>query len=266
MNLTREYIQKHAEAAILHLKQFAVDADEEAMHQFRVNMKKLRAVFRMVHQINPDHKFEKRYKKKFKLLFADGGQIRQLQLITSELKKNKYRALLQQSASLKQLPQLILLFSEKSKRYKNLLASYKKNLSQLASQVKEQELIVYAAALKQTIVKNKISVTADEWHELRKQIKQLLYITNLLQPASRIKVLTVAQVKQYNALQEIIGAWHDLEDYKTWLMSEGFFMSEDVKVKQAFSKAWHQLNRQITNAEKKVQSSLMQMHKKKTAL
>lgn len=264
MNLTQKYIQKHSEEAMLHLKQFVANADEEAMHQFRVNMKKLRAVFRVMHKIMPNKSFEKKYKKRFKLLFADGGQIRQLQLITSELKKNKLEALLQQSSSLKKLPQLELFFRDNSKKYKRFLSSYKKDLSRLAMHLNESKLSNYTSALKQTILQVKTNIVSDEWHHLRKQIKQLLYSSNLLQPASRLKVITVSEVKKFDALQETIGAWHDLEDYKTWLMNEGFFMSEDVHVKKDFNKTWHKLNKQIADAEKKVQSSLRQMPKRKT--
>lgn len=266
MNLKQEYIQKHTHAALLHMKHFAADADEEAMHQFRVNMKKLRAVMRLVHKIEPNRRFEKKYKRKFKLLFTDAGQIRQLQLIASELKKNKYEALMLQSTSLKQLPQLISLFSEYRKQHKQLLSSFAKDLCWLASHIKERDLIDYTAVLKQTILVRIPNVTRDEWHALRKQIKQLLYIANLLQPVSQLKLLTVTEIKRYNTLQEIIGAWHDLEDYKSWLMKEGFFMSEDAVVKHAFNKVWHQLNKQIATAEKKLQSSLRQMPKPKTVV
>lgn len=266
MKLVDKYIQKHAADAQLNLKQFSVSEDVEAIHHLRVSLKKLRAVIKVIDALQSSHRFKKKQKANYKMLFTDSGEIRLIQLISKWLILNKFEVLLQYSASKKQLPQRILLFNEHVAKYDHLISSVAKKLSLLSGDLKEQQLLSYAVSIKETIMQLRANANTDNWHELRKQIKQLLYLCNMLSASSRLKMLHVAQFKVYDLLQENIGAWHDLEDFKSWLIQEGFFMSKDEELQNAFRKAWKKINLQLEAAEKKVQSSLRQKTKLNTGI
>jgi len=250
--LLKENILKNSNAAEKQLQLFAATSHPEELHQLRVHLKRIRAMLRLLLEVHPKNKQLKKERKKLRVFFAEGGDIRQLQLMNAWLVKNKFLLLEKEAASLKQLPVFIELFVHKSSANSKLLKSLKNKMIDVAEEVNDKTILEYAAMIKESLeAAMKDRKTAD-WHELRKNIKQLLYVYNLLPASKKLKLLTVNEVKKMDALQQQIGAWHDLLDFKTWLSKEGFYMSADKQVHTQFVKAWNLLEKQLQASEKKL--------------
>ena len=104
-------------------------------------------------------------------------------------------------------------------------------------------------------------VVKDDWHELRKLSKQLLYAYHWINEQDKLKVMTVLSYHTIDQLQEEIGIWHDLVDMQQWLFNEQFFLSSDVSVKQQDNKASEQLDKNLLLQEQAVLRQLLVIKK-----
>ncbi|MBX9784885.1 MAG: CHAD domain-containing protein [Chitinophagaceae bacterium] len=266
MKLLKSYIQTHSGAAIKQLHLFCKTQDEEALHQFRVNGKKLRAVLQLLLHLYPENKKLKKLRKGFRIFFRSAGEIREQQLVQQWLKQKRLQQLITTSVSLKQVPVWQGLFVNEQKDCAELIQKLADCMKQLSDDVNEEIVFNYINLLKATVIKKLPFAATDEWHELRKQIKQLLYGYHWLSPAAQLKIFTIAAFKKSDELQDQIGQWHDLINYKSWLNTEGFYMNEDAGVQKQFARCYQLLRKEIEKSEIKLQSSIRQFAKRKTAI
>ena len=247
------------------MQQFVSDNDAEAVHQLRVALKKIRACYRFLKTLKLSQTVRKKYKHQLLSFFRETGELRQLQLYRRLLLKHKWQQMILFSESLGSEPVRTYLLKQIFETNRKSIHQLTYALEQKAKSKKEETGFLYAAELHRSVIASIHKQNVDAWHELRKQIKQLLYSYQWLSSNLQLRLLTVNQYKQLDALQEIIGQWHDLEDFKEWLGTEGFFMSTSPAVKKEFAAAWSFANRQLKVSEKKLQSLLLQVSKQKTA-
>lgn len=242
---------------------FVSSHDAEEIHQLRVALKKIRACYRFLKTTKLSQQVRNDYKHKLLPFFTETGELRRLQLYRQLLLKHQWRQMILFSESLSsELVRTYLLkqsFDANGKAIQELALA----LEQKAKSIKEEACFLDATELHRTVIGSIHKKNIEDWHELRKEIKQLLYSYQWLPSGLQLRVLTVNQYKQLDVLQGAIGEWHDLQDFKDWLGTEGFFMSKSPAVKSEFAQAWNFVNRQLKGAEKKLQSILLQVSKQK---
>ncbi|HMP86789.1 MAG TPA: CHAD domain-containing protein, partial [Lacibacter sp.] len=96
----------------------------------------------------------------------------------------------------------------------------------------------------------------ENWHELRKQIKQLLYTWHWLENRQQLLLLSRREYAYYDELQEAIGHWHDLLDIRDWLTNKQFFFHSDHTVRQSFGRCWVRLSHDTAQQDRVVRKLL----------
>jgi CHAD domain-containing protein len=261
--MLKEYIRKQQKDAVHQLEHFVQSSEAEAIHQLRVCMKKLRAVYRFLSVVHPSKKLTKSYKKKFRLLFAAAGAIREKQLMKQRLTHLNADVLIATSSSFTDADEGMEQFKVHAAHHEEFISSFTHRLLELADKVKEDDLLRYCITLREQLFQNMKLSAQDNWHELRKQIKQLLYSYHWMLPLQQIKLIRVQQMQALNRLQEAIGNWHDLIDFKQWLDEEAFYFSSDKQVLASFKKVWKHLQQEIKKAEEKVKPAFMNIHQRR---
>lgn len=265
MDLLKDYIRKQEAEALQHLQSFAQNSDAEAIHQLRVCMKKLQAAYRFIIHVHPSKKLAKAYRRQFKKLFALAGAIREKQLMKERLARHELDVLSFASRFLNDVPQLTEQFHQQTKRFQEFLSSFSHQLVHLVQKTGEEALSAYAIRLQNELVTVADAAEQRQWHELRKQMKQLLYSYHWLHASGKLKLMRVREVQQLNTLQERIGEWHDLIDFKNWLGAEAFYLHTDEQVQIAFRKAWNLVQKQIATTERNISPALTAFMKRNTS-
>ena len=265
MNTLVQYLKKQQHLSEKQMQLFASENDAEAVHQLRVALKKIRACYRFLKTAKLSQAVRKKYKHQLLPFFAEAGELRRLQLYRRLLLKHKWQQMILFSESLGSEPARTYLLKQSFETNGKAIHQLTHVLEQKAKSIEEETGFLYAAELHRSVIASIHKQNADDWHELRKQIKQLLYSYQWLSSNLQLRLLTVNQYKQLDALQEIIGEWHDLQDFKDWLGTEGFFMSTSPAVKKEFAAALSFSGRPFKGSEKKLQLILLQVSKQKTA-
>jgi len=265
VNTLVQYLKKQQHLSEKQMQLFVSENDAEAVHQLRVALKKIRACYRYLKTAKLSQAVRKKYKHQLLPFFAEAGELRRLQLYRRLLLKHKWQQMILFSESLGSESVRTYLLKQSFETNSKAIHQLTHALEQKAKSIKEETGFLYAAELHRSVIAAIHKQNVDEWHELRKQIKQLLYSYQWLSSNLQFRLLTVNQYKQLDALQEIIGQWHDLQDFKDWLGTEGFFMSTSPAVKKEFAVAWNFANSQLKTSEKKLQLLLLQVSKQKTA-
>ncbi len=250
MNLLKEFALKQTDAAVHLLNEYLKSNDGEALHQFRVSLKKTRSVIRYFEYLKLHEKKIKQLKKQLRHVFQSAGFIREAQLQIQWLKRNRYRILLKESLLETDVTFYEQVFVDETEKNRKILEGIRKELSRFCKEADEASVFNYAEHLKQTIFFQLKSVNMSGWHELRKIIKQLLYAQNWLSEKERIKLLPVKQLAYLDQLQEAIGNWHDAEDLKTWLSDEQFFLRTEANIKAQFNRCWQVQLKEIAEKER----------------
>ncbi len=250
MNLLKEFALKQTDTAVHLLNEYLKVNDGEALHQFRVSIKKIRSVLRYFEYLRLHEKKIKQRKKQLRHVFQSAGFIREAQLQIQWLKRNRYRILLKESLLESDVTFYEQVFLDEAEKSRKILMSIRKELNQFCKETDETSVYNYAENLKLTIFFQQLSVKMAEWHELRKIIKQLLYAQNWLSEKDKIKILPVKQAAFLNELQEAIGNWHDAEDLKKWLSDEQFFLRKELNIKSQFNRCWEVQLKEIAGKEK----------------
>lgn len=205
--ILRKQYRKRASRILALLEKPVRDWSMEDIHSLRVEMKKLIALAQLVKAANPDF-HRKKMLAPYIGFFDQAGQIRDIQLhinllntyelthalpgylsnaelrLTNEMRK--LQALICKAA-IKKIRQAEKAFTSGIKKVskKKALAFLTRNQSQI------EEILVTK------------SIQEDGLHELRKQIKNVMYLSPLLMPNHLQRGL-------FDPLQERIGQWHDL--------------------------------------------------------
>jgi CHAD domain-containing protein len=200
----KQYFEKYLKELRLQLKT-AIDTQEEnAVHQFRVNTKKLNALIQYLEKKYPEEKYRKDFQP-IKKIFKKAGKIREIQLDIQKLNNL--------SGELKDIKnQLNKAFEFSIEDFLKLEGHWKKDLSFFSNSMKGklknitfEELQLYFSNL----IKGAHSQLLNRsYHNARKNIKSILYLRELI-PLQQQEDLAIDFVF-LEKLQEKIGIWHDL--------------------------------------------------------
>ncbi len=257
------YYDHHFNAAIQQLELYKQKSRPEALHQFRVNIKKTRAVFKMLKGLQPGKKL-KRINHSVRLIFWKAGDVRDLQLKTAWLKRSRKKELLVFFKLEEELRDADAHFKKDIPHYENEMQELAQQALPLAENVMAQDVQAYFGKL---VLHVKLTVTElpphNEWHQLRKNIKQVLYSLHWLEETITLRLQKSLLIKTLDQLQDGIGHWHDEMLLKEWLGEKQAFLSEDTKVVQQFDVVWKKLVASLLEHEKAIKKLFTRINRMK---
>lgn len=182
-------------------------------HQLRVEIKKLKAQFKLVNFCSKKFEWKKHFQS-FQSVFEKAGKVRELQLEASALKKYAiYRGLKTYIKNLKKARQkeMFVFLLMINKDLKSRLKKSKKMVLSLIETINKRDTKSYSEK-KRKQIGNLISgkqLKMKNAHELRKHLKEFYYNIKSLNFPKQIKL-----IKATEAFQNMLGKWHDCEVIK----------------------------------------------------
>jgi CHAD domain-containing protein len=259
MDQLKEYTGKQFQIARDALSEFTVGADAEILHRLRVSLKKIKAVLQVLSVQHP--KKIKQIRKQLQVIFHASGSVREAQIRQNWLITKQYHRLKAAAALEQKIAEEELVLFQETENYQQTLTAIEREIDPLLHKMNAATLRDDALSKKDLLEQQLTAATTEEWHDLRKLIKQLIYAQNWLTEKDRLKVLTVLFYHTLDHLQEQIGTWHDLIDMQQWLLDEQFFLSQDPAVKQQSTKAAVQLQKHTILQEQAVLQLLSAINK-----
>ena len=258
----QKYFSQRIKNLFNSLHEFELTGSASSMHDFRVEIKKLRAVERFLKKIYP----KKEIRKSIHLLraiFYTGGEIREFQLMQGWLRKSNLSVLERLYFPDETLQDMILAFRTNAHRYKKDLSGIIEILSKYVPVTNrilaEQYFTDIHARIQENISDNPENT---EWHELRKFLKQWMYVNDWVGHTDKEE--NDFLFSYYNRLQEAIGQWHDLEMIKHHFAQKQIYLSQDIAVQKEFGIAWNKLTKQFKQKERNVEMLFARYPENKT--
>ena len=232
------------------LHDFEVNKDEDSLHDVRVEIKKLKALITFLKTIYPQKKLKKA-SHKISAVFRKAGDIREYQLLQRWINRHELSLLERDFFPRQKLIELSDDFHHHTRSHKQDFKEIIDAVSKYVHSVKQKQAEQYVSDLHvqmEKIVKTRPE--ADQWHELRKLIKQWLYAVNWVTDADSRR--TYPDFSQYDTLQEAIGFWHDSEVIRDTLFLKQVYLSKDKALQKDFKKALSAINQSIRYRKKQV--------------
>ena len=212
MNIARSadfFIGQH-QKAVNDLENYFHDPDMEILHEFRVELKKMRAVIFQMEQLAGNKKVRKAHRE-IRHIFHKAGHIRELQLESAWLHRHRKFNLLRLMEYDKDIKKADRSFHREVPEMIHSFKKVKQRLEKIFPGVTQQKSDLYITAKWQETLKAVLAVeTESGWHETRKTIKQLLYARNWIPEAIVLSAPVNRIFLQLDNLQSLIGQWHDL--------------------------------------------------------
>lgn len=202
-----KYLEKEWKEMNLHLKSFIETGDQEALHRFRVQIKKLRAMLSFFEDTSKQPGLLKGFKPVRKI-FKSAGLIREahMNLQLGELYHLKNEAF--ESGQQRIIDEGTIEFRDSGKKFtKNIKDVYKHLIKQLPGVQNHSIADYYKNQLQQISTNLAISGFTEDMHTSRKLIKILVYNHKLAEKA--LNGSLPFNTKYLDKLQDTIGKWHD---------------------------------------------------------
>jgi len=250
-----QYYTQRVKNILRHLQEFEKSVGEEGLHEFRVELKKLRAIIKFLRS-----EYGKSEIKKIKTtvdhVFQEAGSLREQQLLLAWLGKNRLKRLQKEYATENPVTEI-------SDGLKKVLNGVRKKLAvileknrQLVEKTGQATTDQYTAKLKHCIEGKLRHMPAEpEWHELRKLIKQWLYAVNW---SSTDKSTSLSHLYTCsNQLQEAIGNWHDAINIHLSLLSMKSHLPKEPEIQKDHAAGLQKILAAIKHTAKEVEHLLM---------
>lgn len=203
MDILSSYIKDRFKNVRKHLRSYLTFQDPESIHQYRVECKKIKAIYQLLKYSLPDFEV-KNYYQKHRKLYRISGAVRDAQVIRELLLEHKLFIELPEEET--------ILFEKNINRLIKKISSQIDNEAKLENQLKKYchnittiQLTQYITSLQLSIsdlIKNPTS--SESLHEIRKLIKTIKYLSDIYP-----EILHKKTQSTFNQLQEQIGSWHD---------------------------------------------------------
>lgn len=232
------------------LHDFEVNKDEDSLHDLRVEIKKLKALITFLKTVYPRKKLKKA-SHEISAVFRKAGDVREYQLLQGWISRHELSSMEQAFFPRQKLTELSDDFHHHTRSHKQEFKEIIDAVSKYVHSVKQKQAEQYVSGLHAQM--EKIVITrpeADQWHELRKLIKQWLYAVNWVTDADSRR--TYPNFSQYDKLQEAIGFWHDSEVIRDTLFFKQVYLSNDKALLKDFKKALSAINRSVRYRKKQV--------------
>jgi CHAD domain-containing protein len=210
MKALKKYLKKRKSAITFLLEKQQESFTPDTFHTLRLEIKKLNALFDLIHFCFNDFKQKKTFKP-FKLIFSQAGKIRELQVEEALLEKHfssdfviQYRNDLKKILT-EELNNFFLItnpsFAEKlQKKYLKINSVLANTNKKMANRYMDKKRAEIKKLLHKKALKNK------QMHALRKWLKEYLFNQKNLNYTKKNRLLP-----KTNALPELLGEWHDYQ-------------------------------------------------------
>jgi len=258
---THDYFKVQAKVAMQELDKYFHDPQVEILHQFRVELKKIRAVFFHLEEMR-DQKAVKKIHQDVKKIFRKAGEIRELQLEIAWLEKHRKFNLLRLMQYESKLRKSDKYFH---KRIPYMLDTFKKacrktehRLSKLSQQQTNQYI-----SKKWQVVLLPLLTNIDEkyWHETRKGVKQLVYARHWINAETILQKKVISIFLSLDKLQNSIGKWHDLDLLENKIQHIGKKMEGHTILQREQQLALKKLLSEKEGIAKRIQNNLSNTQK-----
>jgi CHAD domain-containing protein len=209
MKALNPYLEKRKSAILLLLQKPQHSFTPDTFHTLRLEIKKLHALFDLVHFCSKEFK-QKNTFKPFQLIFRQAGKVRELQVEAAMLEPYFCFNLPEYNEHLKKelataLAHFFLLINPEldltlKKKYRKIIPFLTQISKKEAQRYLDKKRVKIEKLLHQNTLKNK------QLHLLRKRLKELQYNESILNDA---KQNTLPPNK--DLLPELLGAWHDYQ-------------------------------------------------------
>lgn len=206
------YINKRIENIKTQFSHFCTDQDAEAIHQLRVELKKLRAILNLINKCHHSKKTIQSFKGLEKL-FKEAGEIRRVQIMNSTVERYQISKENTETIASSNTQQLITELIDKQKDYIDKIEQFERKFKHSLTDIQHKKI---KSIIKKNIKKLHHTFTKggseSDLHASRKKIKSLIYIQSVL-PKRLVRELNF----DLNYLKEIeneIGEWNDLLDFQ----------------------------------------------------
>jgi CHAD domain-containing protein len=202
-----KYIDKEWVLMNAHLKAFLETGDQEELHKFRVQIKKLRAMLFLFENVSKENTLMRHFKPVRKI-FKYAGQIRDahtnLQLseryqLKNELFETSQHKIIEEGTSEFRI--------KENEFFKNIKEAHKQVIKQLHKVDDKQIAGYYQRQLEQIAGSLAVSGFTEDMHTNRKLIKILVYNHKLA--AKALNGSLPFNIAYLDKLQDTIGKWHD---------------------------------------------------------
>jgi len=202
-----KYLDREWLLMTANLKAFFETEDQEALHKFRVAVKKLRAMLYLFEIADTDSALIK-YFKPVRKIFKHAGVIRDAHINLLLAKQYKLENELFESSQRQVIESGIIAFRTNSDGYfKTLKEAHKKIKSQL-NKLSDKDIAAYYQEQLEQIAANMSALHFnEELHTSRKLIKILMYNKKLAEAA--LEGSLSLNIGYLDKLQDTIGKWHD---------------------------------------------------------
>lgn len=251
---TERYYLQREKNILRHLHEFETSVSETGLHNFRVELKKLRALLRFLQEVHGKQPVKK-IRKAVDAVFQEAGILREQQLFVLWLHKNKLSKLKKSYADEHLLPQISGALQKILKSIRKKLSAVLEQNRNLAAGTAQDITEEYAAKLKHRIEKSLSQKPAEaEWHELRKLLKQWLYSVNWIE---KQRSTSLSQLYRFSdLLQEAIGNWHDAIHIHITLLTMKGHLPKDPKIQKDHAAALQKIATTIKQTAAAVQQLL----------
>jgi CHAD domain-containing protein len=248
-----KYLEKEWKDLNIHLKAFLESGDQEELHQFRVQTKKLRAMLNLLEQASRQHGLLKEFKPVRKI-FKYAGHIRDahtnLQLSARYALKNE----LFETGQQRIIEEGTTAFREQAKQYtKKIREAYKQLKKQLPHVDSSSIAEFYKRQLEQIADNLETPKFTEDMHNNRKLIKILVYNRKLADKA--LNGSFTFNTAYLNQLQNSLGEWHDN------IVAAELFSSPEVNDKPVATL----IKKKNNNVKRRIRSLANDFMKKATA-
>jgi len=205
------YIKKRIDYIKIQFSNFCLQQDPEAIHQLRVELKKLNALLIFINECNRSKKSIP-HLKSLEKLHKKAGQIRKSQLLQSTIERYQISNVNTEIISLNNTSQLITELIDKQSFYIKEIELFEKNYKRYLVDIKNKK--------NQTVIKKAIKKlhhvftkggSENQLHSSRKKIKSLIFIQKIL--PQKLVFLFNFDLKYLKEIENEIGEWNDLLDF-----------------------------------------------------
>ena len=247
-----KYLDKEWHEMNVHLKAFLASGDQEELHRFRVQIKKLRAMLSLFEDASGKPGLLRDFKP-VKKIFKHAGVIREAHINLQLSERYELKNDVFESGQQKIMEEGTNEFKLKGKKFiKNLKASYANLRKQLPRVPDNSIAAYYKKQLHEIAVNFTVSGFSEDMHTNRKLIKILVYNHKLAEHA--LNGAVPFNTEYLDKLQGAIGEWHDN------LVAAQLFSSPELNDKPVVTK----INKKNAGIKRKISSLADDFFKKAT--
>lgn len=202
----RKYYLQQVDSIEVILRKSGHEFTPEDFHMLRLCIKKIKAVLSFLSFYDPDFSKEKCYKP-YDSLFRHAGEVREIQIQQSQLKRYASNPLLAKyldelSNDLRQHQEAFaeLIDRKLRKKIKSNAKKVEAFLQKAAKKLMTKYLLEEQSSIQMLLKADKLA--KKDVHDLRKQIKDIYYLQKIFQPKNNRLVVA-------DEFQEMLGQWHD---------------------------------------------------------